>query len=257
MRKHTLKKKKKSFGLFLNPLLWQDFHLKTRAVQNIERCNTEPNIKKRKQKNCRNLFFFSLHCLAAPRFSQKLGKKGMASPRWESRTAMWKVTLPSCGCFHSWNGSVELMRLGGVWDGAGERGRGHSWQTVAMLIWRKPNACRMTPPPPFSPCFPQLENCMACLSGELRGTISQWISGRPSSSGTRCTTCRGSPSRTPYGTSSPRHAPSDWRRDEDQQHMKLLYINDITNNSTTLITLGVIIPGLLFVLPRCPLQLTD
>lgn len=180
----------------------------------------------------------------------------MASPRWESRTAMWKVTLPSCGCFHSWNGSVELMRLGGVWDGAGERGRGHSWQTVAMLIWRKPNACRMTPPP-FSPCFPQLENCMACLSGELRGTISQWISGRPSSSGTRCTTCRGSPSRTPYGTSSPRHAPSDWRRDEDQQHMKLLYINDITNNSTTLITLGVIIPGLLFVLPRCPLQLTD
>lgn len=73
----------------------------------------------------------------------------MASPRWESRTAMWKVTLPSCGCFHSWNGSVELMRLGGVWDGAGERGRGHSWQTVAMLIWRKPNACRMTPPPLF------------------------------------------------------------------------------------------------------------
>lgn len=98
---NTHLKKKKSFGLFLKPLLWQDFHLKTRAVQNIERCNTEPNIKKRKQKNCRNLFFFSLHCLAAPRFSQKLGKKGMASPRWESRTAMWKVTLPSCGCFHS------------------------------------------------------------------------------------------------------------------------------------------------------------
>lgn len=211
--------------------------------------------KKKTKKNCRN-HFFPLHCLAAPRFSQKLGKKGMASPRWESRTAMWKMTLPSCGCFHSWNGSVELMRLGGVWDGVGERGRGHSL-TDSCDVDLKKTECMQDDAPPFPPCFPQLENCMACWSGELRGTISQWISGRPSSSGTRCTTCRGSPSRTPYGTSSLHHAPSDWRRDEDQQHLKLLYINDITNNSTTLDTLGVIIPGLLFVLPRCPLQQTD
>lgn len=53
-----LKKKKKSFGLFLDPLLWQDFHLKTRSVQNMERCNTEPNIKKRKQKKTAEIFFF-------------------------------------------------------------------------------------------------------------------------------------------------------------------------------------------------------
>lgn len=74
-----LKKKKKSFGLFLNPLLWQDFHLKTRAVQNIERCNTEPNIKKRKQKNCRNLFFF-FTLFSCTEVFPKTGKEGNGEP---------------------------------------------------------------------------------------------------------------------------------------------------------------------------------
>lgn len=76
----------------------------------------------------------------------------MASPRWESRTAMWKVTLPSCGCFHSWNGSVELMRLGGVWDGAGERGRGHSL-TDSCDVDLKKTECMQDDAPPFSPLF--------------------------------------------------------------------------------------------------------
>ena len=125
----------------------------------------------------------------------------MARQYWESRMAMQKVTPPSVASAAG-NGQVEL--------GGGEnRGGAWAWLTVEIFSWRKPNACKMMPLPPFSG---ERQQRLLTRRWPWRwwGKLSQWISGRPFSSGRRCTTCRGSPSRTPYGTSSPRHAPSDW-----------------------------------------------
>lgn len=57
--------------------------------------------------------------------------------------------------------------------GAGERGRGHSLTDSCDVDLKKTECMQDDAPTPFPPCFPQLENCSACLSGELRGTISQ------------------------------------------------------------------------------------
>lgn len=58
--------------------------------------------------------------------------------------------------------------------------------------------------------------CWCAMPLHWRRTLSQWISGRPFSSGRQCTTCHDSPSRRLCGTSSPRPAPSGWGADMEK-----------------------------------------
>lgn len=96
----------------------------------------------------------------------------------------------------------------------GSKSRAGAWRTVAILSWRKPNACTMMPLPPS--LAKGSSACWCAVPLRWQGALSRWISGRPFSSGRQYTTCHGSPSHTPFGTSSPRHAPSGWGGDMEK-----------------------------------------
>lgn len=190
---------KKLLAFFSGPLLWLDFPFKNQSFTKHRKMQHWTQHKKR-QKSL-DLFFFSLHCLAALGFP-KTGNDGNGKAVLRILDGDVKRCPPP-----SLRPQLEWDRWSWVKGGAGPELDGQlrfqAEENQMHAKWR-------LSPQLFSG---KRQRRLLALSGDRArgvGTLSRWISGRPSSSGRQCTTCRGSPYRTPCGTSFPRHAPSDW-----------------------------------------------